>query len=89
MSESRFEELVRRVATTEDEELSCSECFDVVSDYVDLEIAGADPAASLPRLAQHLRQCGVCLEEYEVLRDLVRSDPLGHLASIDDFRRSV
>ncbi len=89
MSESRFEELVRRVAATEDEELSCPECFDLVSDYVDLEIAGADPAVSLPRLAQHLRQCGVCLEEYETLRDLVRSNPSGYPPSIDDFRRRV
>jgi hypothetical protein len=39
MSENRFEELLRRLAVTEDEELSCSECFDLVSDYVDLEIA--------------------------------------------------
>jgi hypothetical protein len=84
MSENGFEELLRRLAATEDEELSCSECFDLVSDYVDLEIAGADPAAALPRLTQHLRQCGVCLEEYELLRDLVRSDASGNPPSIDD-----
>ena len=33
----------------EDEELSCFECFDRILDYVDLEVAGADPR-------------GVCLE---------------------------
>jgi hypothetical protein len=89
MSESQFEELLRRIAATDHEELSCSECFDLISYYVDLEVSGADPAASLPRLGQHLLQCGVCLEEYELLRDLVRSDASGNPTSTDDVRSSL
>jgi hypothetical protein len=66
--------LLQNIADTEDEEISCSECFDLVSEYV--EVAG--PAGEvMPRLRQHLRQCGVCREEYEVLRDLVRMDGAG------------
>jgi len=74
VSEARFERLVRLIADTREQELSCTDCFDGLAAYVDLEAGGGDAAAALPGLAQHLRQCGVCREEYEVLRDLARGD---------------
>lgn len=42
----------------------------------------------LPRLRQHLNQCGVCREEYETLRDLVRLEAEGRLPSVDELRNS-
>jgi hypothetical protein len=74
---------MRLISDTRDEELSCTECFDLVSRYVDLEAGGGDAARALPALAQHLHQCGVCHEEYEVVRDLARADAEGVL-SVDD-----
>src|SRR5262245_29336367 len=74
VTDDRLKELLRRIADTADQELSCSDCFDLIGGYVELEIDGREPAAALPALAQHLRQCGVCHEEYEVLRDLARLD---------------
>ena len=68
---------MRSIAETDDEEISCVECFDVVSRYVDLEVAGEASDDALPRLRQHLRQCRVCREEYEALRDLVRFEEHG------------
>ncbi|MGH7267092.1 MAG: hypothetical protein ACREMB_19920 [Candidatus Rokuibacteriota bacterium] len=68
---------MRLISDTRDDELSCTECFDLISRYVDLEAGGGDAAASMPVLAQHLRQCGVCHEEYDVLRDLARADTDG------------
>jgi hypothetical protein len=75
--------LLQKVADTDDDEISCSECFDLVPQYVDLEVAGQTSEAILPRLQQHLGQCGVCREEYEVLRDLVRLDADGRLPAAD------
>ena len=72
MNRQVLRRLVRSVADTEDEEISCSECFDLVSQYVDLEVFGMVTEHTLPRLRLHLQQCGVCQEEYEVLRDLAR-----------------
>ena len=87
MEHPAWRRLIRDIAGTEDEEISCSECFDLVSDYVDREIAGYE--RGLPQLEQHLRQCGVCREEYEVLRDLARLEAEGRAPSIDDLRRSL
>jgi hypothetical protein len=63
---------LRNIAETDDDEISCTECFDLAPQYVDLEVAGTVPEHTLPRLTKHLQQCGVCREEYEILRDLVR-----------------
>jgi hypothetical protein len=67
---SQLERLLRLVAATEDQELSCTDCFELLPQYVDLEIAGRAPDARLPRFRQHLEQCAVCREEYETVREL-------------------
>ncbi len=87
MKASPYERLLQQIRATQDEELSCSECFDLVSHYVDLELAGKDAAGRLPRLAQHLGQCLVCREEYEMLRDLARLEAAGRAPSIDELRK--
>jgi hypothetical protein len=67
-----FRRLLQNIADTEDEEIGCTECFDLIPQYVDLELAGTGGERRLHRLQQHLRQCSVCREEYETLRDLIR-----------------
>jgi hypothetical protein len=81
--------LLQDVADTDDEEISCTECFDLVSEHVDAEVAGIVGDRTMPRLQQHLRQCDVCREEYEVLRDLARLEAEGRAPSADDLRRSL
>ena len=78
--------LLRSIADTDDEEIACTDCFDLVSQYVDLEVAGMVSDQTLPRLTQHLHQCGVCREEYEVLRDLARLEAQDRGASADDIK---
>jgi hypothetical protein len=69
---TRWRRLLRQLEETRDQELSCSECFEQLSDYVDLEIAGQPVTEGMPLLRQHLAQCGVCREEYQVLRELAQ-----------------
>ena len=77
MTQPDLEGFLRRVWATEDDEISCTECFDLVPQYVDLEVAGESPDKKVPRLRQHLDQCAACREEYEALRDLVRLEAEG------------
>ena len=75
MTPRPLDRLLRQIADTEPEEISCSECFEWLPGAVERELAGAAPASRDARLARHLGQCAVCREEYEVLRDFVRSAP--------------
>jgi hypothetical protein len=52
-------------------ELGCDECFDVLDEFVELELAGLDADARIPGLRAHLEGCPACREEHEALRALV------------------
>jgi hypothetical protein len=89
VNRDRLESLLRLVAHTRDEELSCSDCLTFMPQYVDLELADEAPDARLPLFRQHLEQCAVCHEEYVTVRDLARLEAEGRSPSIDDLRRSL
>ena len=73
MTPRPLDRLLQQVSATEPEEISCSDCFDSLASAVELELAGGPVTPREARLAQHLGQCAVCREEYETLRDFVRS----------------
>jgi hypothetical protein len=86
MKNDRFQRWLQRIYNTQDEEISCSECFDAVSHFVEVELSGADAAAQMPNVKQHLEQCPACKQEYETLRDLQRLENEDNLPSVDDLR---
>lgn len=86
MKRDRFESWLRNIYETQDQEISCTECFDLVSTFVDLEISGKDAAGQMPQVKQHLNQCPACREEYETLRDLRLLEEKGELPSSDDLQ---
>jgi hypothetical protein len=55
-------------------EVGCDECFARLDEYVELEVAGADPDTAVPGLRAHLDGCPACREEHESLLALVRED---------------
>ena len=85
MKRNRFERWLQNIAQTQEQEISCSECFDLVSHFVEVELSGADAVKKMPQLKQHLDQCPACREEYETLRDLTRLENEGKLPSSDDL----
>ena len=89
MDSGRFESWLKNIYGTQDEEISCTECFDLVSHFVELEASGEDAAAKMPQLKQHLDQCRACRDEYEMLRVLARWENEGGAPSLDDLRGSI
>ena len=85
----RFERWLHNILNTQDEEISCTECFDLVSHLVEVELSGGDAGNKLPRVKQHLDQCATCRAEYETLRDLARLEKDGKLPSVDDLRDRI
>jgi hypothetical protein len=56
-------------------EVGCDECFDLLDEFVELELAGRDADTALPGLRAHLAGCPACREEHESLRALVGGEP--------------
>jgi hypothetical protein len=86
MKNNRFQRWLQSIYKTQDEEISCTECFDLLSHFVEVELSGIDPATKMPKVKQHLEQCATCHQEYEILRDLQRLENEGNLPSIDDLQ---
>jgi hypothetical protein len=89
MKRERFERWLKNIYETQDEEISCHECFDQVSRFVELEISSQNAAAQMPQVKQHLDQCRACRDEYEALRDLRLLEEKGELPSLDDLQDSI
>jgi anti-sigma factor RsiW len=70
-------DLLARVLGPAGPEVSCEECFELLDQYVDLELAGEDAEARLPGVRAHFQGCPACREDHESLRELVASTDRG------------
>lgn len=82
---SKFSRWIKRILNTQTDEINCSACLDQISSYVDLELAGGNTAEQMPRVKQHLEQCGVCFEEYQMLHDLADLERESGLPTEDEL----
>jgi anti-sigma factor RsiW len=77
MKRERFLGLLKSVyGAHEDEEMGCSEFFELLPRYVDV-VLDASPdasAAELPQVAHHIEQCPECAEAYRALVEMAASD---------------
>jgi hypothetical protein len=73
-TDRRHRELIARLLGPSGPEVSCEECFELLDEYVDLELAGEDADARLPGMREHLQGCPACHEDHESLRDLVAAN---------------
>jgi predicted anti-sigma-YlaC factor YlaD len=51
-------------------EIGCDACFDLLDEFVELELAGIDADARIPGLRAHLAGCPACREEHDALCEL-------------------
>ena len=58
-------------------QVSCDQCFELLDEYVELELAGADADTRIPGLRTHLRGCPACKQDYESLRALITAESPG------------
>jgi hypothetical protein len=86
MKRNRYQKWLQNIVNTQEEEISCSECFHWVSGYVEMELTGQDAPAAFPQVKHHLEQCQACREEYEILHDLSVLDKEENAPSIDDLK---
>jgi hypothetical protein len=66
--------LIARLLGPADPEVSCDRCFELLDQYVELELAGEDADARLPGMRAHLEGCPACHEDHESLRELVAAN---------------
>jgi hypothetical protein len=65
---------IERVLGPTAPELGCDQCFDLLDEYVELELLGSDADSRVPGMSAHLEGCPACREEHESLRALLTAD---------------
>ena len=73
MNHAQFLELLRAIFDTREDEIVCSEFFELLPKYVDLVLASTDASQILPQVAHHILQCSECADAYEALLEIERS----------------
>jgi hypothetical protein len=63
--------LTARLLGPAEPEVSCATCFEVLDEYVELELAGEDADRRLPGMRAHLRGCPACRDDHESLYALI------------------
>lgn len=76
MKRERLVQLLKSVYGAQEEEMGCSEFFELLPRYVDvgLEASPDASAAELPQVAHHIEQCPECAEAYRALVEMAASD---------------
>jgi len=80
MTKTKWQSLLEAALETEEYEISCQECHDVLDMYVDLLLDNANPSEVMPAVEQHLKQCHCCAGEMEAIlimldKAVPREDP--------------
>lgn len=66
--------LLRGLLGAEGPELSCEQCFALLDEYVELELAGASADRHIPGMGAHLDGCSACREEHDSLLALLAGE---------------
>jgi predicted anti-sigma-YlaC factor YlaD len=66
------DDLLARLLGPDGSEIGCDECFELLDQYVELELDGEDADAEIPGMREHLQGCPACREEHESLREIAR-----------------
>ena len=74
MTSEKFKWLIRSICAVQAEEMLCSEFFEILPRYVDLQLAGEEVDKLFPKVSHHLFQCPECNEVYQALLKAVQSE---------------
>ncbi|MER3457927.1 MAG: hypothetical protein C4309_04185 [Chloroflexota bacterium] len=91
MEAEMFTKWIHQVYMTQDREIDCGQVFELLSGYVDLQVAGVEAAPWAPQIQAHLAQCAECDDLYQALLEIARLEAEGTLPDstqlLEELRR--
>jgi Zn finger protein HypA/HybF involved in hydrogenase expression len=72
MAKRTWQLLLQSALETEEYEITCLDCFDMLDQYADLLLDGMDPDEIMLEVKQHLNHCPGCTGEFEALMTLLQ-----------------
>jgi hypothetical protein len=72
-TQRKAEFLLQMIQATKEEELTCGDCLERLSEFVDHKLQNLQLDQALKEVEDHLASCGDCTEEYEMIRTAVEA----------------
>lgn len=76
-SATRTDLMLRRLLGPAGPELTCEQCFELLDEYVEHELAGTAADEQVPGMRSHLAGCSACHEEHDSLLALLVANRRG------------
>lgn len=73
LSAEQTRALLNSVAAAKQDEVDCDGCFEHLSEFVELELAGAEIPEALGKVQRHIDQCPCCKDEHNALLEGLRA----------------
>ncbi|MEI6084126.1 MAG: hypothetical protein WCS70_07470 [Verrucomicrobiota bacterium] len=73
LSKEQLAGLVESVVGTQDQELTCTECQQGISEFAERQLASQPLAEALRRVEEHLAICPECTEELLALKKILEA----------------
>lgn len=67
LTKDLLKKLINAASKTRDDEIGCDECFEKLHEFAELKLKGKSPEQAMPLVEDHLKRCGDCKEEFEML----------------------
>jgi hypothetical protein len=74
LSRPELDGLIKAVALTRADELSCGDCIKELAEFAERHLAGKSVSAGLEAIEHHLAICMECKEEYQALLTALKDD---------------
>jgi len=71
LTTEQIHKLMGLIGITQDEELDCNQCLDVVAEFAECQLTGVPIPTALRAVQHHLDICAECREEYLSLMRLL------------------
>jgi hypothetical protein len=71
MGDHTHDQAIERLLGPTGYQVTCEECFELLDEYVELELEGLDADGRIPGMRTHLDGCSACHEEHDSLRALL------------------
>lgn len=73
LSSEVLKKMVKSIAMTRPDEITCDECFEQLDQFAEQVLEGKPAAEAMPLVEDHLNRCMDCREEFEALLEAMKS----------------
>lgn len=56
------------------DEIGCDDCFDKLHEFAEMKLEGKSAEEAMPLVEDHLKRCGECEEEFEILLEALQAE---------------